>query len=558
MATPVRLARRPDARRASLPQHPRACRAPHAGPRRTAPAADFDIRDNPPAAPRLPHRGTDVDGGGPLRRERVNRDSGSLRVLDRPEPGRQRARSSGRSSAAGSRPQPRSRAESARSRLPRLVRDYTTPRHRHPPPAVPAGGRRASCLRFRHRAFISHPNGRVLRVTSKPRRQKGGTPPRWSSSRCAAPRGSTLSGHARPPAARLAAGCGRAAPRLARRRARRRDDADVLVDAQNGELLFGAAGRATPARSAASSSRPTQRRPRRAAGRDAARCRNGCPPPSNHELRSLERAVPRSRDSRRQQRAARAGTTPTCSAAPDRQRRRWARFDGTAVELRLPVQLRGIGRDALFFALNFAHDFFYDLGLRRSRRQLPGQTTSAAAESAAIRVTGIARAAGRNNANYQPAPDGTSPTISMFLWDGTGCWSAGRGRRRRRRSRRRLRPRHRRARVPSRRQPAAEHGVHRQRGRRDGRRRRRLLRLQRQRQYDARRVRAPGRPAQRQRQELRRLVLACSGSSASRTTTARSGRTCCGTCASVSGSIAFAAAQASRRSTRSISSTSTR
>src|SRR4029453_7970065 len=34
----------------------------------------------------------------------------------------------------------------------------------------------------------------------------------------------------------------------------------------------------------------------------------------------------------------------------------------------------------------------------------------------------IARAQGRNNANYVHATDGHSPTINMFLWDGIGCW----------------------------------------------------------------------------------------------------------------------------------------
>ena len=31
-------------------------------------------------------------------------------------------------------------------------------------------------------------------------------------------------------------------------------------------------------------------------------------------------------------------------------------------------------------------------------------------------IVGLARAVGRNNATFQPAPDGASPTISMFLW----------------------------------------------------------------------------------------------------------------------------------------------
>ena len=37
-------------------------------------------------------------------------------------------------------------------------------------------------------------------------------------------------------------------------------------------------------------------------------------------------------------------------------------------------------------------------------------------------MKGLARAAGRNNATFQPTPEGTSPIMSMFLWDGIGCW----------------------------------------------------------------------------------------------------------------------------------------
>ncbi len=52
----------------------------------------------------------------------------------------------------------------------------------------------------------------------------------------------------------------------------------------------------------------------------------------------------------------------------------------------------------------------------------------------------------------------------------------------------------------------------------------------------------PGRTADGQRQDLQRLVLPARASSASRTTTARSGPTCCGTSASASGPISSAAA----------------
>ena len=114
------------------------------------------------------------------------------------------------------------------------------------------------------------------------------------------------------------------------------------------------------------------------------------------------------------------------------------------------------------------------------------RTTSAAAAAAAIRSPARARS-GRNNATFQPRPTARAQPSACSC--GTGrLLVAGCRRRRHRRSRRRLRPRHHPARVPSRRQPAPEHGLHGQRGGGDRRGRRRLLRLQRQRQYDARRI----------------------------------------------------------------------
>jgi subtilase family serine protease len=77
----------------------------------------------------------------------------------------------------------------------------------------------------------------------------------------------------------------------------------------------------------------------------------------------------------------------------------------------------------LFFAANFLHDFFYDLGFDEAagnfqvdnfgRSGLGGDPLNA-----------LARADGRNNATFEPQPEGTSPTMSMFLFDATGCWSA--------------------------------------------------------------------------------------------------------------------------------------
>jgi subtilase family serine protease len=76
---------------------------------------------------------------------------------------------------------------------------------------------------------------------------------------------------------------------------------------------------------------------------------------------------------------------------------------------------------ALFYAVNFAHDLFYALGFDEAagnfqvnnfgRGGLGGDSLRA-----------IARANGRNNANFSTPPDGFSPTMNMFLWDGASCW----------------------------------------------------------------------------------------------------------------------------------------
>jgi subtilase family serine protease len=87
-----------------------------------------------------------------------------------------------------------------------------------------------------------------------------------------------------------------------------------------------------------------------------------------------------------------------------------------------PFNSAGSAETFLFFAANFLHDFFYDLGFDEAagafqldnfgRGGIAGDPLSA-----------VARAAGRNNATFAPAPEGESPTMSMFLWDGQGCWA---------------------------------------------------------------------------------------------------------------------------------------
>jgi subtilase family serine protease len=77
---------------------------------------------------------------------------------------------------------------------------------------------------------------------------------------------------------------------------------------------------------------------------------------------------------------------------------------------------------SLFFAMNFAHDFYYDLGFDEPAGNFQVDNFGRGGVGGDP-VKAKARAVGRNNANYVNAPDGSSPTINMFLWDAMGsCW----------------------------------------------------------------------------------------------------------------------------------------
>ena len=97
-------------------------------------------------------------------------------------------------------------------------------------------------------------------------------------------------------------------------------------------------------------------------------------------------------------------------------------FDGTKWNFDFPFNSDDSAETALFFALNFAHDFFYDLGFDEAAGNFQ-QDNFNRGGSGGDPVKGNARALGRNNANYMHAADGSSPTINMFLWDGNNCWA---------------------------------------------------------------------------------------------------------------------------------------
>ena len=148
---------------------------------------------------------------------------------------------------------------------------------------------------------------------------------------------------------------------------------------------------------------------------------SGCPPPSNYLVRSLNgpfrdpatTLFGTGRLSGNNAHVFRHDTTTEGALGT---------FDGTNWKFDFPFNSADSAETALFFALNFAHDFFYDLGFDEAAGNFQ-QDNFNRGGIGGDPVKGNARANGRNNANYMNAADGSSPTINMFLWDGSNCWT---------------------------------------------------------------------------------------------------------------------------------------
>ena len=196
---------------------------------------------------------------------------------------------------------------------------------------------------------------------------------------------------------------------------------DMLIDARSGELLLrrnrvldaDGTGRVlqSDATHAADARRPDQMPSGTAS----------CPPILNHNLRDLTspfRDAPSvlsatGRLSGNNVRVFR-GTTANEGAL--------GTFDGTRWLFDYPFNTAASAETALFFAVNFTHDFFYDLGFDEAAGNFQVGNFGRGG-TGGDPVLALARAPGRNNATYQHAAEGTSPIISMFLFDGLGCWS---------------------------------------------------------------------------------------------------------------------------------------
>ena len=196
---------------------------------------------------------------------------------------------------------------------------------------------------------------------------------------------------------------------------------DVLVDAQTAELLI----RRNRVRRAEGSGRVLQSAapddPRRPDPMPLGGDGSACPPPANYATRSLNSQFrdpatvlgASGRLSGNNTAISRgSATVPSASGT----------FDGASWLFDFPFNSAGSAETFLFFAVNFAHDFFYDLGFDEGAGNFQVDNFGRGGVGGdPLKVN--ARAPGRNNANYVHAVDGGSPTINMFLWDGTGCWA---------------------------------------------------------------------------------------------------------------------------------------
>ena len=194
---------------------------------------------------------------------------------------------------------------------------------------------------------------------------------------------------------------------------------DVLVDADSAALLV----RRNRVRQADGTGRVLQSSPADLRLPDQMPAGSGgasCPPAANHVLRSLnapfrDPATVLAGTGRLEGNNTRIFRGSGGAAAT-------GTFGGGSWQFDFPFNSAGAAETFLFFAMNFAHDFFYDLGFDEAAGNFQVDNFGRGGLGGdPLRAN--ARASGRNNANYVHAPDGSSPTINMFLWDGFGCWA---------------------------------------------------------------------------------------------------------------------------------------
>lgn len=411
-----------------LPVAPSA--APQTGGQGSRP--DFDIRDGRPA---VPARATVDDaardrgqGTGRERRRRLNRESGSVRVLE--DVGLSAPRNSPNAAIRALLVVNASRLGLERRDLNALilVRDYTSQSTglRHVLFRQTVDG-----LPVFDSSITVHllPDGTIARITSNAASTDGRVATAAitagrAQAEAASHAGNTVDAAGPASGAWLPVdGVLRLAWHVVVPGVEGSDLYDILIDAQNAELLL----RRNRVRDAEGSGRVLQgpgtaaRDPRlpdaMPFGADGTLA---CPPPVNYTLRSLNSQYrdpatvldPTGRLEGNNTRVYRGSANGQSAQGT---------FDGSTWLFDFPFNSASSAETFLFFAVNFAHDFFYDLGFDEAAGNFQVDNFGRGGLGGdPLRAN--ARAAGRNNANYVHATEGHSPTINMFLWDGIGCW----------------------------------------------------------------------------------------------------------------------------------------
>ena len=237
---------------------------------------------------------------------------------------------------------------------------------------------------------------------------------------------------------------------------------DVLIDAATGELLYRrnrvlyAQGSGRVLQSDATHARDPRLADEHPAGATASGpgdAPNGCPPLTNHFTRSLT-APFRDASTVLSGTGRLEGNTRTCFAARSVRGRVRCAAGRRFAAVRFCVRVGGVRRDASLLHGELPARLLLRPRVRRGLRQFPaGQLRTR--RNRRRQPPCAARADGRNNATFEPRPEGESPMMACSC---STARAAGRrrGRRRLRRSRRRFRLRHRHPRVPSRRELAPQ------------------------------------------------------------------------------------------------------
>lgn len=408
-----------------LPVTPTA--APQASSRESR--QDFDIRDTKPAAKR---RATDDDTTRGEQRQnearvRVDRDSGAVRVLHRP------GLATGRTSSSAS----------IRALLAANARRFGLER-RDLDGLVPVRDYSSRSTRVRHVVFRQvvdgipvfdssiavHvlPDGEISRVTSNAASGSGrvsaaNVGPDRAREEAASHAGLGLESAEAPSLAwfpmegvlRLAWHSVVSAPDES-------DVFDILIDAETSELLLRrsrvytieGSGRVLQGPATASiDPRLPDPMPFGAHGTLA------CPPPVNYAVRSLNSPFRDSATVLSNTGFLEGNNVRVLLGSGEMVAGTW---DGQRWLFDFPFNSAESAQTSLFFAMNFAHDFYYALGFDEAAGNFQADNFGRGGVGGdAIRAK--ARAVGRNNANYVNAAEGNSPIINMFLWDSMeSCW----------------------------------------------------------------------------------------------------------------------------------------